>query len=416
MAEPINGEQSPASLWRNRAFTRLWAAQILSRAGTEITRIALPLTAVLVIGATPAQMGMLSVAGSLPNLLFGLFAGVWVDRVRRGPVLVGADLGRAILIGSIPAAVMVGHLTFMHLVLVVFASATLTIFFTLASVSILPSLVARQQLVDANSKLALSDSIIGIAGPGAAGGLIQLVTAPRAIIVDAVSYLLSALSLKGITASERPSRRAASGGTIWGEIGEGVRELVRTPVLRAMTLAASMGTLGGAMQQTVLMLFLVRVLELSPALIGLIFAFASAGSLVGSALAGRAAQRLGTGPAIIVGNGLWAGGTLIIPLAGLALGPDLLFLCLGQTLAGLGATLWSVNQMSLRQQITPVALFGRATAARRFLIFGTAAVGALVGGYLGTALGLRATLVMGAVGFSAGFLLLFWSPVRRVRD
>lgn len=414
MSEPNNADRAPASLWRNRAFMRLWIAQILSRAGTEITNVALPLTAVLVIGATPTQMGLLGIAGSIPNLLFGLFAGVWIDRVRRGPVLVAADLGRAILLGSIPAAVLFGHLTFLHLALVVFFATTLTIFFTIASVSILPSLVARDRLVEANSKLALTDSVIGIAGPGAAGGLIQLASAPKALLVDAASYLASALSLGGIISAERPERRTAKPGTIWSEIGEGVQELVRTPLLRALTVASSVGTLGGAMQQTVLMLFLVRALELTPVAIGLVFACGSGGALLGSLLAGRIALLFGIGRAIILGNFLWATGTLTIPLAGLLEAPDLVFLCLGQLLTGIGATIWSVNQISLRQQITPVDLFGRATAARRFLIFGTAALGAVIGGYLGSTLGLRATLIAGGVGFSAGCLLLFLSPVRRV--
>jgi MFS family permease len=403
------------TLWQNRPFIRLWIAQILSNAGTEITKVALPLTAVLVLGATPAQMALLAIVGSLPNLLFGLFAGVWVDRSRRGPILVRADLGRAIVLGSIPVAVLFWELTFLHLALVIFFSSTFTIFFTIASVSILPSLVAKERLVEANSKLAFTDSLIGIAGPGAASGLIQLVSAPKAIIVDAASYLLSALCLGDISAAERPIQQPLKRPTLLNEIVEGVQELVRTPLLQILTLSSSIGTVGGGMQQTVLMIFLVRSLELSPTAIGLIFTFGSAGTLIGSALACRIARLIGIGRATIFGNFLWALGTLAIPLAGWQnVGPDLLFLCLGQGMIGSGATIWSINQMSIRQHITPADRFGRATAARRFLIFGTAAIGALLGGYLAIRVGLRTTLVLGGVGFSLGCLLLLFSPVRRL--
>ena len=179
MSEPMSIVEAPASLWRNPSFVRLWFAQTVSNAGSQVTALALPLTAVLVLGATPVQMGFLGIAGRAPNLLFDLFAGVWVDRTRRRPILVGADLGRALLLGTILIAAAFGYLTFAQLYLVTFVVGTLTAFFSLASISILPSLVKREQLVDANSKLAITDSILTIAAPSAAGGLVQLLGAPR---------------------------------------------------------------------------------------------------------------------------------------------------------------------------------------------------------------------------------------------
>ena len=160
------------SFWKNPALLRLWFADVLSKSGTEISRVALPLTAVLVLNATPAQMGLLGIARSLPNLLFGLLAGVWVDRVKRGPILMAADVGRALLLGSIPLAAWLGWLTFTQIVIVVFATATLTIFFTLGAVSILPALVDGDELVDANSKFQLTGSILAVAGPPIAGPLV----------------------------------------------------------------------------------------------------------------------------------------------------------------------------------------------------------------------------------------------------
>jgi Na+/melibiose symporter-like transporter len=402
------------SIWRNHAFTRLWLAQVISNAGSQITNLALPLTAVLVLGASPAQMGLLGIAGRLPELFFGLLAGVWVDRIRRRPILVGADLGRALLLGSIPAAALLGYLTFAHLYLVAFAAGSLTVFFSIASVSILPSLVKGNQLVEANSKLAISDSVLAIAGPSAAGGLIQLLSAPKAIIVDAVSYVLSALSLGGVGAAEAATDQAQRRG-IWVEIGEGVRELMRTPILRALAISVSVGTLGVAVQNTVLVLFLTRQLGLGAGVIGLVYAVGGGGSLVGALLAARTARGIGTGNAIILGSLLWAVGALVVPIAGLV-GASLPFIFLGHAVAEFGATIWAVNQMSLRQAITPVGMFGRVTAARRFLMFSMQIVGAALGGVLGRPIGLRATLVVGAVGLVAGFLLVLFSPIRRVRD
>jgi Na+/melibiose symporter-like transporter len=292
----------------------------------------------------------------------------------------------------------------------------LSIFFTLASVSILPAIVRADQLVEANSKLALSDSLIGIAGPGIAGGLVQLISAPKAIIIDAVSYLCSALSLRGIAALEAPLQSPARQHTLWREIGEGLNELARTPLLRALTISAGAGSLGGGITQTVSMLFLVRGLEFTPAVIGLALTGGSVGSLLGSLLTGPMTRRVGIGRATILGNGLWVLGGLIVPLAGWLPGPPLLIVGLGQFLSSAGATIFSINQMSLRQHLTPVGLFGRATAARRFFIFGLASVGAAIGGFLGAAAGLRSTLIIGEIVFGLGFLLLFLSPVRYVRE
>jgi MFS family permease len=396
-------------IWRNAAFVRLWVAQAVSNAGSQITAVALPLTAVLVLGATPAQMAVLGIASRAPGLLFDLFAGVWVDRTRRRPILVGADLGRALLLATIPLAAFFGALSLVQLYAVAFLTSTLTSCFTLASISILPSLVRREQLVQANSALAVSDSVVQIAGPGMAGGLVQFVGAPKAIVADALSFLASALALKGIRVAEQPPSRAARR-SVWAEIGEGIRELVRTPVLRALAVSVGVGTAGLAMQETVLLIYLTRELGFGPAMIGLVYGLGGAGALVGASLSGRAARWLGVGPAIVFGNLLWALGVLVVPFAG----ASVVLIAGGEFLARLGATLWSVNQMSLRQQITPVGLFARATAARRVLLFGMQIAGAALGGVLGTIAGSRATLVLGAVVMLTSVLLIWRSPVRAV--
>ena len=407
-------EAAAPTLWRNRGFLRLWFAGIVSGAGGQITALALPLTAVVALEATPFEMGLLRGAGIVPELLFALVAGVWVDRARRQAILIGADLGRALLLGSIPLAALFGGPTFSHLWFVAFAAGTLAVFSSLASISILPALVPRSQLVEANSRLTVTGSLLALAGPGVAGGLIQVVGAPKAVLVDAVSYVLSALSLRGVGRSEVVPRRAG-GASTRREIGEGMRELVRTPLLRSLTLSISVGAFGLGMQSTVQLLFLVHELGFGPALVGLAAACGGGGSLVGAALAGRASRRLGTGPAIVLGNALWAAGAVVVPLAGLG-GGDLLVVAVGQAIASAGGSLWGVHQMSLRQAVTPVGLFARATAARRIPMSGMQLAGAALAGALGGAIGLRATLLLGAAGLAAGCLLLLFSPVRAVHD
>lgn len=414
MDESALVDRATASLWRNGSFVRLWFAQVISNAGSQITNLALPLTAVLTLSATPAQMGLLGVAGSLPNLFFGLLAGVWVDRMRRRPILLGADFGRALLLGTIPLAALLGSLTFAHLYVVAFASASLGLFFTIASVAVLPSVVRKDQLVEANSRLAASDSVLAIAGPSAAGALVQVLSAPKAIFVDAVSYVLSALSLRGVGVNEEsPNREQRRSLRI--EIGEGVRELVRTPVLRALTVAATVGVFGAAVQTTVLLFFFTRELDIPPTTISLVYAVAGVGGLLGAIVAGRVARRIGTGPSVILGQALWAISALVVPLAGIV-GPALAPIIAAQVITGVGGAIWSVNQMSLRQHLTPTRLLGRVTAARRFLLFGAAPLGSVLGGFLGSTLRLRGTLLVGAIGVAAGFVLLFFSPVRSVRN
>ncbi|MYH63767.1 MAG: MFS transporter, partial [Caldilineaceae bacterium SB0675_bin_29] len=288
------------SLWRNRSFTRLWVAHVTSGAGTAITNVALPLAAVLVLGATPTQMGLLAAAGSLPNLLFGLLAGVWVDRVRRKPILIWADIGRSLLLVTIPVAAWLGQLSFLQIWLVTFATGTLTVFFQIAAISVLPALVEKGNLVEANSKLSTSDAVIAIAGPAAAGGLVQLFSAPRAILVDAFSYLLSAIALGGVAEEEpqpasQPDRddapeavhgiRAAAV-SIGREVGEGVFELLRTPLLSVLTITSSLGMLAGSISAAVQMLFLVNQLNFTPSIIGIVAACSGIGSLAGAMLAG----------------------------------------------------------------------------------------------------------------------------------
>lgn len=384
------------SLWHNPAFVRLWIAKTVSGIGSSITATAIPLTAALVLEATPAQMAALVFAGQLPDLLFGLIAGAWVDRVRRRPILVGTDLGRALLLAVIPAAVFLDALSMPLLWLVAFGSAALTLFFTLASVAILPTIVREKQLVAANSKLHMSEAVLSLAGPGAAGALEQILTSPKAIIVDVASYLVSALSLGSVgTREAKPVARPSGPATIWHEIREGLHELVRTPLLRALAISMGLIVVGGAMVATVNVLFLTRTLGLSPLQIVVAAAAGGAGTLVGAATADRVAARLTLGGAVVFGGFLQAVALALTPVAAYIVFP-LPWLMGLSAATGVGYSVLSINQISLRQRITPNHLLGRVTAARRFLIFCMAPFGAAAGGWLGTTVGYEAAIVAGA--------------------
>lgn len=402
-----------SGLRHNREFVRLWTAQAISKAGTAITETALPLTAVLVLDATPAQMAMLVLAGQLPNLLFGLLAGVWVDRARRRPILIGSDVARMVLFGSIPVAAALGMLSLTQLWIIAFISAGCALFSMTASVALLPRIVAPGQLIDANSRLQATDAVMTISGQSVGGVLVQLLGAPRAIVIDATSYLASACTLRNVGRNEpRPTRDRTS--RLRAEIGAGLRELFRTPLLRAIAISAAVGAFAGAISATVLMLFLVTEVGLAPATIGIVIACAAVGSGTGAALAGRVSRRFGIGPMIVGGMCMFDGAAVLTPLA-TETSVQVPMLMAGQFFAGMGFTIYRINQLSLRQAMTPPRLLGRVTSARTFIIFCMAPLGAILGGYLGSSVGLHATLYIAA---SIGVLQtigLSISPVPRVR-
>lgn len=403
------------TLWRNESFVRLWIAKTISGIGSAITATAIPLTAAIALNATPGQMAALVIAGQLPDLLFGLVAGVWVDRVRRRPILIGTDLGRAALLAVIPIAALFDVLSMPLLWIVAFGSAALTLFFTLASVAVLPTIVRENQLVDANSRLHMSEAVLGLVGPSGAGALIQLITAPKAIIADVVSFLVSALALGGVASSEpKPAKSRPGIAAIWHEVREGLHELIRTPLLRALAISMGLIVVGGSMTATVYILFLVRTLSLGPATIGLIAAFTGVGALIGAIIAGRVASRWTLGLAIVGAGFLESIAMLLAPAA--AVVPNAIpWLMLTTMLAGIAYSVLSINQISLRQRITPSHLLGRVTAGRRFLIFCMAPLGAVAGGWLGSSVGFEATLLAGGGVTFLASIYMWYSPIRTAR-
>ncbi len=361
-------------------------------------------------------MGYLGVAEGMPALLFSLVIGVWVDRWRRRPVLVAADLGRAALMGLIPATALLGVLRMEGLYVIAFAAGTLSLFFDVAVTSFLPTVVQRAWLIDANGKLQMSSSVTSVGGRALGGVLVQALTAPVAIAADALSFLASALLIGRVRAQEPGPEARRERKDVRGEIGEGLRFLIGEPLLRSMTLSSAIGSLALSAQATVLVLYATRALGVTPALLGAVFAIRSVASVAGAALSGRVGRRLGAGRAVIWGTLMGALGAMTLPLAGGPLALAVLLLIAAQVLAGIGAPIYSVNQVSLRQEITPDRMLGRVNAGRRFLVFGAAPVGAFLGGLSGSELGLRTTLLLGGVGMALAFVVVLLSPLRHRAD
>jgi MFS family permease len=405
-------------LWLHRDFVKLWTGQTISRFGSEISQLAIPLTAALVLNASAFQMGLLGTFEFAPFLLLSLFAGVWVDRMRRRPILIVADVGRFLLLGLIPLAAVLGILRIELLYLVGILTGALTVFFDVADQSFLPVLVSRENLVEGNSKLEMSRSVAQIAGPGVAGGLVQLVTAPIAVVVDALSFLASAIFLLFIRVDEPPPPRAHphAGPSIWVELRQGLAVVLENPLLRSIAACTGTSNLFSNAMMAVYVLHVNRELDLGPALIGIIFTVGGPGALLGAFLAERTARSFGLG-ATIIGSAFVGGlAALLIPLAS---GPVWLaasMLALSWFVGGLCSTIYNINQVSLRQAITPDRLTGRMNASMRFLVWGTIPIGALLGGALGDLIGLWPSLALTAVCSLLPPLFVLFSPVRHLKE
>jgi MFS family permease len=398
------------SLWAHADFLRLFASQSVSLFGSEITLIALPLTAVLVLGASPAQMGLLAALEKVPFLLVGLFAGVWVDRLRYRSVLVTADFGRALLLGSVPVAAALGVLSMGHLMLVALLAGVLTVFFDVAYQSVLPELVHRSQLADGNSKLEASKSIAEMAGPMLGSALLQIAAAPFAIGIDALSFVFSGVFLRSIRASSPPAPHAARAGMLT-EVGVGIRLVLRHPVLRPIAACSATMNLFFQMLSAVYILYVTTELQLPPALIGVVFGLGSLAALAGAVVASRLGKRIGIGRTLMLS-------TIVSGLAGLSISvvqPGELTLAAlvgAQCLLMLGVPVYNINQLTLRQSITPAAVRGRVNATNRCLVWGTMPVGSLLGGLLGEAIGLQTTIAVAAGGMVLAAVWIATSQLR----
>jgi MFS family permease len=404
----------PLRLWANPDFVKLWSGQTISELGSRISREGIPLTAVLVLHAGTVQMGLLTALGGAAVLVFGLVAGVWVDRLRRRPILIAADLGRAAVLGSIPAAAFAGVLSIGQLYAVAALAGVLTVFFDVAYQSYLPALVDRDQILEGNSKLALSSSTAEIAGPGLTGVLVQLITAPIAILFDAVSFLLSALSVVLIRKPEPPPVRRPPEHLLTETLA-GIRFIFGQPLLRALALRSAtmflfMGFLG-----PLYVLYAIQVLHLRPAMLGIVIALGGVGAMVGAVLAPRLVQRFGLGPTFLATALIQGLTTFFIPLAGLVPGTAVLFLMVPQLFGDMAFMVYHIDEITLRQTVAPEEVLGRVNAGMQLLARGIWPLGALVGGVLAAAIGVRTTLAIAASGVLLSAVWLLPGPVRRLR-
>lgn len=399
-------------LWGRADFRWLWAGNTVSRIGSQVSFLALPLVAAMTLGATPLQMGLLGAASGLPPLLLGLFVGSWVDRWPRRRLMIGADLVRGLLLLGIPLAAVLDQLSIALLCAIILGSGCLTLVFDVAAQSFLPTLVRREELVEANSTLETARSAAEFVGPALAGGLVQLAGAPVAIVADACSYLASGALLARIRMPERMVTREGAGMSLRGEIGEGLRWVIGHRLLGPLVGATALVSFFNSVLEAVALLYLSRSLALSPVMLGVAFALGSVGFLLGSLGAARVTARLGLGPALIAALALVGLSDLLVPLAG---GPPLLIVALivvAQFGFGCGLIVFNINAVSLRQGLTPDRLQGRANASVRLLVQGLTPLGALGGGLLGEWIGLRTTLFVAIAGELAAVVWLLASPLR----
>jgi len=408
---------APRSLHRHGDFVRLWSAETISQVGTQVTQLAVPLIAANILGVSAFEFGLLVTLEFLPFILLSLPAGVWVDRLRRRPILILGDIGRALALLSIPIAHALGVLSIWQLYAVGFVNGGLTVFFDVAYQSYLPSLVDRDQLVEGNAKLELSRSGAQLLGPSIAGVLIGALTAPTAVLLDALSFLGSALFVVSIRRHEpKPERAVDEHGretSMRGEVREGLAYVLAHPSLRGIAATTATANLFGNVAMAILLLFLAREIGLGPEQIGLALSLGAVGFLAGAIVATRAAARIGVGRAILAGAVLSAPAPLIIAIA--PAGQMLWAVAASGIVGGLGVAIYNINQVSLRQAITPQRMQGRMNATMRFIVWGTIPIGSILGGSLGDVVGLRTTIWVGALGSLVSFLPLLVSPVPGIK-
>ena len=404
------------SLWHHRDFRQLWIAETASHVGTQVVGVALPVVAVAVLDATPLEMGVLTALETAAFLLIALPAGAWVDRWRRQRVLVRADVVRALALVTIPVAYLLDALTLGQLYLVAAVVGTATVFFDVAYQSYLPSLVDRSQLTDGNGKLEVSRAVAQVAGPGLTGVLLRVLAAPLLIVVTAAGYLLSAFFVGRIrhvdVVPDRSTRRR-----LRVEIGEGLSFVVRHPLLRRIVACTGTGNLFGAITGTLLAIYVLRTLGLAESTLGLVLSAGAAGGLLGAFTAARFARVVGEGrtiPLSAVGFGLFAA---LTPLAASVEGTARVVLLVGGSIGvSWAVVVYNVVQVSFRQRLCPPALLGRMNASVRFIVFGTMPVGGLLGGVLGTALGVVPALWVAVAGQLLAALPVLLSPLLGMRD
>jgi MFS family permease len=401
-----------SDLWRDRGFVKLWAANGVSQLGTQVTLLALPLAALYTLKAGTLAVALLRSFAVLPFLLFALPAGVWIDRVRKRPLMIVADLGRAAAMASIPVAYWLGHLTLGQLYVVAVVHGTLSVIFDVSYLSFLPSLVGRRHLGEANGKLLGTQSVAQLAGPTLAGSLVAAATAPVAILADGVSFVLSAVFVASIRSAERKPEPTDT--HLRAELMEGIRYVFGQPYLRTLTTWFAVGNLFSSALFALMIVYFVRGLHLGATTIGVVMAVVNLGFIAGAFVNRRLVRRFGIGPMIAYASLLSPLALLTIPAAPQSYPiPMLAAGGIAGTFLGFFA---NVNQLTLRQSITPERLLGRMNAVTRFMYWGTMPIGSALGGVIAQSVGLRATLFGAATGSLLAGVPIVLSPIRTLRE
>ena len=401
----------PAVL-REREFRRFWLGETVSLFGDQITLIALPLVAVLTLDASASQMGFLTAAALVPNLLFSLHAGAWLDRRgKRRQAMIATALGRAALLATIPLAYLLGLLSFAQLFVVSFLVGTLSVFFFVAYSTLFVSLVPRARYLEANSVLHGSRAFSFVSGPSVGGVLVQALAAPGALVADALSFLVSALSLSSISPDEPPTEEAQR-----GHVKTGIRYIANSPIVRASLLATATINFFNFIFWALFILYATRTLGVRPGLLGLVLGAASVGGVIGAVVAGKLSRRIGVGPAFAVGCVVFPAPLVLVPLAGGAEWTILGLLFAAEFLSGLGVMILDITVGSIKAALIPDRLRARVAGAYMLVNYGVRPVGSLVGGGLGSWIGLRPTLWIASVGAVAGVLWLLPSPLLRLHE
>ena len=424
--------ERPTSLWRHPNFLKLWTSDTISQFGTQFSGYAIPFTALL-LTSDPLAFSILNASAFIGFAVFALFIGVYVDRHRRQRIMTLANIGRGIFLGLIPLAAVTGTLTRagMPLLYVVsFMVGLLTVFFDVSYQAILPSLVDRSQLVEGNSKLEWSRSGAQVVGPGMAGLVVQAVYPPLAIAIDATSYMASASVLSRIKQDEIIKPSTAS---VWHDLKEGLAIVLKDKRLRSIAGSTATSNFFSNVIFSILILYLVRQLGYTAAVVGTIFLIGGLGAFGGIALSSRLTRLFGVGPVIIAGMIMGGLGTIPYALANSSLSAPIfsatgipvlgsfrldlnaLILMMGGFVTSIGVVVYNINQVSLRQAIVPKSIQGRMNASMRWIVWGTIPAGAITGGVLAEVFGLREAIVIGVIGGIFSFLWVFLSPVRSLK-
>lgn len=400
-------------LWHHLDFRRLWIGETVSQFGSAISQLALPLVAILVLHASTFEVGLLATFESLAFLVVGLPAGAWVDRMRFRWVLITNDVIRFAALGSIPLAQLLGVLTIGQMYVIALMVSVSTVFFDVAYQSYLPELVDRDALVEGNAKLQASESVAMVAAPGIGGALIQVLTAPYAVLVDAVSFLWSASWVGAIRAHvPKPARKPDR--HLGREIAEGMKFVIGNRPLRSIAMCTGSANLFSSLGGAVIFVLLARDLHLSAGVIGLLTSLSAVGGVLGSLVATRFAAKIGQGPAIWISAALSGPAAFVAPF--LHRDWTLVLYALAQLMMWGSVVVYNITQVSFRQGLCPHELLGRMNATMRFLVWGTMPLGAFVGGVLGATVGVRNALLIAAIGGSLAFLPVLLSPLRTMRE